>query len=244
MYDSRDGRRRIWGAKRVCAALVLGAVVGVGCGGGAADDGPAARPGGGVAGTPGGSGPPARATGDGNPDEGPVGDGGGPSGDGGGSDDVFPGPPNTLRAGDGTAGSGGTVVYDGKTSTINAINTGCGDGARENQYAVQIWGFGGGFGSTKVWVLVSLPKDKLTGSRVFDVGPAPAGSYAGVTHAAVLQGGGGAPEVQAGSGGKVWVKIDRGIAEVRFEGIPLADASGAPTGKAVSGALLCGAPVS
>lgn len=103
--------------------------------------------------------------------------------------------------------------------------------------------FGGDFGLTFARVMISFPLDLLTESRVFEVAPSPATqSWVGLDQASVLFTMNGEP-IQFVGEGTVWVKIVENVMEVRFEALPLLDASGASSGHTLSLAYLCWDPL-
>lgn len=153
--------------------------------------------------------------------------------------EAFPPPPNSLDPGDGTRATGGTIVYDARSGNTPGNQTGCRPGAFPNQWTVMIDSFGGGFGLSRPLVMVSFPLDLLTRSREFDVRPAPSSmSWAGLNQASILFTLTGEP-IQFGGGGRVWARIVDRVMEVRFERVPLVDASQRPTGHVLSVAYRC-----
>jgi hypothetical protein len=116
-------------------------------------------------------------------------------------------------------------------------------GAFPNQWTVFVDSFGGGFGLSRPYVLISFPLDKLTQSRVFNVASAPTNSsWVGLDQASILFTLTGEP-IQTGASGTVWVQIVNRVMEVRFEGVPLVDTSGTPTNHRLSVAYRCWDPL-
>lgn len=159
------------------------------------------------------------------------------------ADPELPPAPNDRDPGDGTRATGGTIVYDDRAGNTPGSQTGCRMGAFPNQWTVVIDSFGGDFGLERPLVMISFPLDRLTRSRVFDVGPRPStDSWVGLDRASIFFALG--SEVpQFGGSGTVWVRIVDRVMEVRFEGIPLVDDRGVSMGHTLGAAYLCWDPL-
>ena len=169
-----------------------------------------------------------------------AGDSGEASGDGGMAEP--PPPPNDLDPGDGTQSTGATIVLDGRQAETNGGQTGCSAG-NDNLYRVQ---FSTVFpGPSILYVFVSLPADRLTGTRTFDVGPRPEdGDWTQLDQATMFVFGRAIDPSQNAAEGEVWVDASEGRVVVRFQDIVLRDSDGTePSGHVISAAYRCDEPL-